>query len=270
MSEDGTGWPDASDVPDAAGEQHDDPGMEAWHEEPGFGPAGPEEAGLYEPSWAEDHGHDVSGEAAGGASHAEYHAGEAPAPDSQHSAEAVHQADEAVRSGAAGDLFDSYSPHAGAPEEPAVFEPGATLFGWGTEPPAGEDVPVLVIEPGYLEAHYATGWALDPQGDGGILAAQAMVGGEHDQATDPVVDPAHDPAYAPAEPGLDHGLHADVLYGGGGLAAWAGEAWHEARPGEPWPAHADGSPLSPHELLRRLSEEATDPVAADVLGRESG
>jgi hypothetical protein len=267
MSEDGTGWPD---VP---GEQHDDARTEAWHEEPGFGPAGPEEAGLQEPAWAEDYGHDVTGEAASLASHAEHHLGEVTAPDtaaSQHGAEAVHPADEAVRPGAPGDLLDSYSPHSGAPQEPAGFEPGATLFGWNAEIPAGEDVPVLVIEPGYLGAHYATGWALDPHGDGGILAAEATVSGEHDRAPDPVIDPAHDPAYAPAGSRLDHGLHADVRYGGGGLAALAEAAWHEARPGEPWPPHADGSPLSPGELLRRLSDEATDPAAADVLGRESG
>jgi hypothetical protein len=262
MSEDGTGW---LEVPD---EQHDDAGTEAFHEEPPYEPAGPTDAGLYEPAVAEEVGHHLPDQPTDPGGHGGEQADETASQTLglYHPAEPVHPTDEAVHPSDAGGLLDVYSPHPGEPEEPAVFEPGTTLFGWSGEELPGEVIPALAIEPGYLEAHYATGWALDPHGDGGILAAQATArppGGGHDPVPD---DLAHDPG----GPRHDHGLHADVLYGGGGLAALAAEAWHETRPGEPWPADADGSPLSPHDVLQRLSEEATDPVAADVLRREVG
>jgi hypothetical protein len=198
MSEDGGGWPEIPPEP------HDDAGADSFHDEL-----------AHEPGWAaeaepEDFGHygpDFSGEPAGTGDHSGHHPDDATPP----AAESRPEPDQGVHP--ADDLPDDHSPHDSVPEEPAVFEPGATLFCWSGEQPPGEDVPSLLIEPGYLEEHYASGWALDPHGDGGILAAQGTArppGGE-DQ---PTPGPGDDPARDPAAPRPDHGLRADVLLGG--------------------------------------------------------
>jgi len=199
MSEDGAGWAEAP------GEPHDDGGPEAFHDEPGHevawaAEAEPEDFGHHVPDHTDEHGGEPSGTG-------EHHLGELTSPETEgrlQPDQAAHPAD---------DLLDDYTPHGGEPEEPAMFEPGATLFGWTGEQSPGEEVPSLLIEPGYLEDHYASGWALDPRGDGGILAAQATAlapGGEHHAHPGPGDEPAADPA----GPRLDHGLRADVLHGG--------------------------------------------------------
>jgi hypothetical protein len=199
MSEDGAGWPD---IP---GEPHDDAGTEPFHDEPGYEPG--HEPGYepgHEPGYEPGHepgyepGYEVGHEPGYEVGHEPGGLAEAQAPG-----ETMHPADADI-------LLDAYSPPTDEPGAPEAFEPGATLFGWTGEQPSGDDVPPLVIEPGYLEAHYATGWALDPHGDGAILAAQDPApppGGEH--------DPLPDPRDNPAGTGLDHGLQTDVLYGGG-------------------------------------------------------
>lgn len=87
---------------------------------------------------------------------------------------------------------------AGGPAEPPSFEPGSTLFSGPDEQPPDGDIPLPLVDPGYLDTHYATAWALDPRGDGGILAAAAT-------------NEEHDPISDPPQQQTDNDLRADLL-----------------------------------------------------------